>query len=255
MPNRISAAGLDLIKEFEGYHRALPDGRCTAYRCPAGVWTIGWGCTEGVKPGMIWTREDAERALVRELARFERAVVALVTVPISQHQFDALVSFAYNCGSAALAKSTILRRLNEGDVAGAAAAFGMWTKGGGRVLPGLVRRRQREAELFLRPVQQDGAQSEMAQSVTMDSAANPLPKSGTVWGSLAAALAAFGAYVDQTLAGLLEWSSKLTEMAPVQSALANAGGNVKSISLGLGVGAAVYVISRRVKASQEGKPG
>lgn len=255
-PTTISAAGLDLIKEFEGYHKALPDGRCTAYLCPAGVWTIGWGCTEGVKPGMIWTRAEAEAALLRELARFERAVVSLVKVPINQHQFDGLVSFAYNCGSGALAKSTILRRLNAGDVAGAAAAFGMWTKGGGRVLPGLVRRRQREAALFLTPVHAQSTIPEpMAQAVTMDTAAGPLPKSGTVWGTLAGALAGVAAYVNETLAGLLEWSAKLTEMAPVQAALASAGGNVRSISLGLGVGAAVYVISRRVKASQEGKPG
>lgn len=86
-------------------------------------------------------------------------------------------------------------------------------------------------------------------------APNPLPQSGTVWGSIAAAMAAVSAYVNETIAGLLEWSAKLTEMAPVQTALASAGGNVRSISLGLGVGAAVYVISRRVKASQEGKAG
>jgi hypothetical protein len=70
-----------------------------------------------------------------------------------------------------------------------------------------------------------------------------------------AALAGVAAYVNETLAGLLEWSAKLTEMAPVQAALASAGGNVKSISLGLGIGAAVYVVSRRVKAAQEGKAG
>jgi uncharacterized protein (TIGR02594 family) len=84
---------------------------------------------------------------------------------------------------------------------------------------------------------------------------NPLPQSGTVWGTVTAALAGVAAYVNETLAGLLEWSAKLTEMAPVQAALASAGGNVKSISLGLGIGAAVYVVSRRVKAAQEGKAG
>lgn len=252
---RISQAGLDLIREFEGYHRALPDGRCAAYLCPAGVLTIGWGCTEGVKPGMVWTRAEAEAGLMRELARFERAVNDLVKVPVSQPQFDALVSFAYNCGSGALAKSTILKRLNAGDVAGAAAAYHLWNKGGGKVLPGLVRRRQREADLFLSAVVEPEAALPMPQAVTPDAVASPLPRSGTVWGTFAGALAAAGAYAEQWLAGLIEWGAKLSEFGPAQAALASMGGNVKSISLGLGIGAAVYVVSRRVKAGQEGKPG
>lgn len=85
--------------------------------------------------------------------------------------------------------------------------------------------------------------------------AAPLPKSGTVWGTVAGASAGVLAYIDQTVAALLEWAAKLTELSPVQSALAGMGGNVKSMTLGLGIGAAVYVVSRRVKASQEGKAG
>lgn len=87
------------------------------------------------------------------------------------------------------------------------------------------------------------------------SPAAPLPKSGTVWGTVAGASAGVLAYIDQTVAALLEWAAKLTELSPVQSALAGMGGNVKSMTLGLGIGAAVYVVSRRVKAAQEGKPG
>lgn len=85
--------------------------------------------------------------------------------------------------------------------------------------------------------------------------ANPLPKSGTVWGSIGGAVAAVVAFFEGSVAGLLEWAAKLTEMAPAQAALTSMGGNVKSISLGLGIGAVVYVISRRLKAGQEGKPG
>ncbi|CAB4146587.1 D-alanyl-D-alanine carboxypeptidase [uncultured Caudovirales phage] len=85
--------------------------------------------------------------------------------------------------------------------------------------------------------------------------AAPLPQSGTIWGTIAGAGAGVMAYLDQTVAALLEWSAKLTELSPVQSALAGMGGNVKSMTLGLGIGAAVYVVSRRVKAAQEGKPG
>lgn len=85
--------------------------------------------------------------------------------------------------------------------------------------------------------------------------AAPLPKSGTVWGTVAGASAGVLAYIDQTVAAMLEWAAKLTELSPVQTALAGMGGNVKSMTLGLGIGAAVYVVSRRVKASQEGKAG
>lgn len=254
---KISTAGLDLIKDFEGYLKKLPDGSCTAYRCPAGVWTIGWGCTEGVKPGMVWSRDEAERALLGEIAKHEAAVVRLIQIPVSQNQFDALVSFSYNCGSGALAKSTILRRLNAGDTAGAAAAFGMWTKGGGRVLPGLVKRRQREAALFLTdapPVPENEPVMAQKVEVSVEPTAG-LPKSGTVWGTTAGALAGVMAYLEQTMAGLLEWAAKLTELSPVQSAFASMGGNIKSMSLGLGLGAAVYVVSRRVRAAQEGKAG
>jgi len=85
--------------------------------------------------------------------------------------------------------------------------------------------------------------------------AAPIAKSGTVWGTVAGATAGVMAYLEQTLAAMLEWTAKLTELAPVQTAFASMGGNVKSMTLGLGIGAAVYVVSRRVKAAQEGKPG
>jgi lysozyme len=252
---KISQAGIDFIKGFESYLTPLPDGSCTAYKCPAGVWTIGWGCTEGVKPGMVWTKEQAEFALRRELAKAEAAVNRLVTVPISQPQFDALVSFTYNCGFGALAKSSLLKRLNAGDVDGAAGAFAMWNKGGGKVLRGLVRRRKDEAAMFLSAAEPELEPPPMAQAVTVDVSAAPLPKSGTIWGTAAGAIAGVIAYLEQTMAGLLEWAAKLTELSPVQSAFASMGGNIKSLSLGLGIGAAVYVVSRRVKAAQEGKIG
>lgn len=251
---KISKAGLDLIKSFEGYHVARADGTCESYQCPAGVWTIGWGTTEGITKGLVWSRDEAEFALRRDIARFERGVAEMVKVDPTQAQFDALVSFAYNCGLGALRKSTILARYNAGDIAGAAAAFGMWTRAAGTVLPGLVRRRQKEAALFLSSV--DPTDTAMPQAVTVDTpATKPLATSGTVWGTLAGGIAAIGTFAEQTLASLIEWASKLTEMAPVQSALANVSGNVKSVTLGLGIGAAVYVISRRIKAAQEGKPG
>lgn len=147
-----SQSGLDLITSFEGYHRELPDGSCTTYRCPANVLTIGYGCTEGIREGEVWTKQQAQDRFRAELAKRERAVDRLATVDLNQNQFDALVSFSYNCGSAALGGSTLLKKLNAGDSEGAARAFAAWNKGGGKVLPGLVRRRAAEAALFRTPV-------------------------------------------------------------------------------------------------------
>lgn len=150
---KLSTAGLDLIKEFEGYHTRQPDGSAKAYLCPAGVWTIGWGCTEGVKEGMTVTAEQATAMLATEMAKHEAAVERLVKVPLTQGQFDALVSFSYNVGAAALEGSTLLKLLNAGDYAGAKGQFSRWTKAGGVELAGLVRRRAREAEVFGAAVQ------------------------------------------------------------------------------------------------------
>lgn len=152
---KISQAGLDLITSFEGYHRALPDGSCTTYYCPAGVLTIGYGCTEGIKAGEVWTKQQAQERFRAELVKHEAAVDRMATVDLNQNQFDALVSFSYNCGIGALQKSTLLKKLNAGDVAGAARAFASWNKGGGKVLPGLVRRRAAESALFLKPASVD----------------------------------------------------------------------------------------------------
>ena len=149
---RLSPAGIALIKAFEGCLKKLPDGNFKAYVCPAGVLTIGWGHTNdhgrAFGAGTIWTLAECDAAFAEDMRHFEDAVQRLVTVPLNQRQFDALVSFAYNCGEANLAKSTLLRKVNTADFAGAAAEFPRWNRGGGRVLPGLVRRRASEALLF-----------------------------------------------------------------------------------------------------------
>lgn len=136
-----SQKGLDLIKSFEGL-------RLSAYKCPADVWTIGYGTTAGVKEGQIITKERAEELLRDDVKRFEDQVLRLVKVPLTQGQLDALVSFTYNLGAANLGNSTLLRLLNAGDYKGAAAQFGRWTKAGGKELPGLVKRRAAERSLF-----------------------------------------------------------------------------------------------------------
>jgi len=143
---RTSQAGISLIKEFEGL-------RLKAYRCPAGLWTIGYGHTTAagkpvVFPDMTITEQEAERILARDLEMYEDGVKRAVKVDLTQNQFDVLVSFAYNCGVGALEKSTLLKRVNAGRFADVPAELMKWTKSGGKELAGLVRRRRAEAKLW-----------------------------------------------------------------------------------------------------------
>lgn len=142
-----SEKGIALIKEFEGC-------KLTAYRDSVGVWTIGYGWTQPVdgKPiraGMTIKQETAERLLKTGLVSYESDVSRLVKVGLTQGQFYALVSFTYNLGARSLSTSTLLRKLNAGDYAGAADEFLRWNKAGGKVLNGLTRRREAERALFL----------------------------------------------------------------------------------------------------------
>ncbi|QCB39224.1 lysozyme [Sphingobium sp. PAMC28499] len=139
-----SRKGLDLIKQFEGC-------KLSAYLCPAGVWTIGWGRTTNVKRGDTCTQAQADAWLVQEYDAFERKVHALIRVAVTPNQLGALVSFAYNVGVGALQSSTLLRLLNQGDYAGAAAQFARWNRAAGKTLAGLTRRRKAEADLFVQP--------------------------------------------------------------------------------------------------------
>lgn len=140
-----SADCLALVKHFEGYFSE-------SYRCPAGVWTIGYGHTglthkDGtVKAGRRVTEAQADALLAHDLAAFADRVNRLVTVPLTQHQFDALVSFDFNTGG--LAKSTLLRKLNAGNYSAVPAELGKWDKAGGQRLRGLTRRRASEANLW-----------------------------------------------------------------------------------------------------------
>lgn len=138
---KTSQSGIELIKKFEGC-------RLAAYKCPAGVWTIGYGHTSGVKAGQKITQQQAETYLKNDLQVFEKGVEKVVKVSLNQNQFDALVSFSYNCGLGALRTSTLLKKLNAGDYKGASKEFPRWNKSNGRVLTGLTRRRSAEKALF-----------------------------------------------------------------------------------------------------------
>lgn len=212
---QLSDAGLDLIISSEGKLKALGDGRYVAYRCPANVWTIYTGCTEGVKEGMIVTEDEGKEMFRRELGKHEAAVRRLVTVDLTQGQFDALVSFSYNVGSGALGKSTLLKKLNKGDHAGACKEFMKWDKAAGRQLRGLTIRRAREAAMFatreneppaiaqaVTPPKEPVTATQAATVATVGvSAATQLPKpptaileSATAWKGFSAQVLEFGTF-------------------------------------------------------------
>ncbi|ENV08995.1 MULTISPECIES: lysozyme [Acinetobacter] len=145
---KTSSVGINLITSFE-------DLVLTAYDDGVGVWTIGFGTTVfpngvKVKRGDTCTKAQAMTFFQHDLQRFEAAVNSVVKVPVSQNQFDALVSLTYNIGETAFKKSTLLAKLNKGDFIGAADQFKVWNIGGGKVMKGLERRRAAERNLFLK---------------------------------------------------------------------------------------------------------
>ena len=138
---QLSNTGTHLLKYFEGC-------KTVAYQDSVGVWTIGYGHTKGVTTGMTITQEEAEQMLESELAEYEGYVEKYVTVPLTQNQFDALVVWVYNLGPTNFRNSTLLKELNSGDYTAASKEIKRWNKAGGKVLAGLVKRREAEAELF-----------------------------------------------------------------------------------------------------------
>jgi len=214
---KIGPEGLALVKDFEGYGRKLPDGSCTAYQerinGKLDIPTIGYGCTRGVKMGMVWTQAEAEAKLLEELASHEARVVRLVTVELNQNQFDALVSFDYNTGG--LHKSTLLRKLNKGDYDGAAAEFKHWNKFGGKPAKGLIRRRAAELALFMKPIE-DIEPDYMPQ----EPEPSPAPMSPATVGTGGLAIGGTGAVVTteiikSSLADATQIKSSLKDLSPL----------------------------------------
>ena len=148
----LTPAGANLIKHFEGIKEKCGPDLYKSYKCPAGVATIGHGHTNhhGRKfdSASRWTKAECDEVFLQDMAGFEVDVRRLVKVELEPWQFDALVSFTYNCGDGALQKSTLLKKVNAGNFEAAALEFHKWNKGGGKVLAGLTRRRASEALLF-----------------------------------------------------------------------------------------------------------
>lgn len=145
---QMSDAGIEaILMKFEGC-------RLKAYRCPAGILTIGFGHTSAagdpmVTPDATITKQQAIDILHRDLRKFEMSVEQLVKVPLTQHQFDVLVDFVYNAGAGALAKSGLLKAVNARQFDRVPDELAKWTKGGGKVLPGLVKRCQARTTWWL----------------------------------------------------------------------------------------------------------
>lgn len=175
LPWPIPMEAVALIAEFEGC-------RLKAYKCPAGVWTIGWGETAGVTPGMEWTQEYADQRFCESLTEYAAKVRAMVTQPSTPEQIGALTSLAYNIGLEGLRRSTVLRQHNAGDFAAASRAFNLWNKA--RVngvlteLPGLTRRRAAEQALYLKA--EEAVQMPQAVDGESSLSASPINQSGIV---------------------------------------------------------------------------
>lgn len=188
----INQATIDLVKEFEGL-------RTKAYKDSAGVWTIGYGTTAraglGIEPaaGMEITEAEAEYYLQKGLEKFSTEIAGVFKAPINENQFGACVSLAYNIGPGAFKRSSVVRHFNLGNTKKAADSILMWNKAGGKVLKGLVRRREAERALFTTPVRIDESpvepkdRSNVAKSTTVQASAVQMVSGG------GAAVAALGA--------------------------------------------------------------
>ena len=199
----INQATVDLVKEFEGF-------RANAYKCPAGIWTIGYGTTAmagvGITPkdGMTISRSDAEAYLCATLNKFAEQIAPSITAPINENEFGAFVSLAYNIGPGAFKKSSALRLFNAGDKEGAAKAILIWNKAGGKVLKGLTRRREAERKLFLTPA--DGkftGRTTVAQSTTVQASAAQIATGVTAAGTAVGALDGTAQIIALVFAGIV----------------------------------------------------
>lgn len=148
MARRVNADGLKLITSFEGFEPKW-------YRDPVGIWTIGFGHTDAAgapkhatSNGLVLSAEAATEILANDLGQYAEAVERAVKVPLNDNQFAALVSFTYNVGAGALAKSTLVKKLNTGNYGAVRSELAKWNKAGGKVMKGLTRRRTAEADLF-----------------------------------------------------------------------------------------------------------
>jgi lysozyme len=239
-PDTISNDGIDLVKTFEGLHKVQPDGTISSYLCPAGKWTIGYGSCKGVRSGMKITIEEAELRLREDLRTAEADVKRYVSVPLTQGQYDALVSFVFNLGAGNFRSSTLLKKLNQGLYNDVPEQIMRWNKArvGGKltVLNGLTRRRAAEAAIFSRDAKLPSAEGgpTMPQKVAA-AAPKPLAKSKTMAG-----------------AGIAGAATALGEITPQIEALVPYSDSMKTIFLLCALGGIALAAYARFKDHKEG---
>lgn len=235
---RISTKGIRLIQQFEGF-------RSKAYRDPVGIWTIGFGFTKGVKEGDTITQAQAVARLKSELAEYEAGVHQACAVPPNQNQFDALVCFAFNVGVAGMKRSSVIKAHNREDHQAASRAFGLWNRAGGKVWPGLTRRRAAEAALYLEPMPDEvsepveGPVDEMPQAIDPERpmTESTINRAGVVAGGTAAV-----ATVAETA----------RTVADVKYSVASLGDWLVPILLVCVVGLCGYIVWERVRQRKGG---
>lgn len=239
-PNTVSQDCVELVKKFEGLHKLKDDGLVHAYRCPAGKWTLGYGATKGIRSGMTCTTEEAEQRITQDLDEHGKIVKRLVNVPLTQGQYDALVSFVFNLGGGAFKSSTLLKKLNSGNYDDCPEQIMRWNKArvDGKLQPlrGLTRRRAAEAAIFSRDAQlpSDEGGPEMPQKPTAE-APKSLIKSKTMAG-----------------AGIAGAATGLNEVAGQLQGLVAYADSLKTIFLLCAIGGIALAAYARYKDNKEG---
>jgi lysozyme len=244
IPNVVSENGLNLVKKFEGLHKITEDGDVRAYRCPAGKWTIGYGHTRGVKSGLRVSVDECEKMLMEDLHEAGNAVRSAVSVPLSQHQYDALVSFVFNLGAGNFRSSTLLKKLNKGLYEEIPAQILRWNKarvdGQLTELRGLTRRRTAEAALWAMDAPLAGQEGgDLMPQKPVQEAVKPLAKSKTLAGAGAAGIGTVG--------------SLLGDAATNLESLVMYSESIKMVFLALTVVGIALVTYSRIKDHNEGE--
>lgn len=239
-PETISDQGIELIKRFEGLHKVQEDGTISSYRCPAGKWTVGWGSCKGVRSGMKITVTEAEDRLAADIREHEHFVKQYVTVPLTQGQYDALVSFVFNLGGGSFRKSTLLKKLNTGLYDDVPEQLMRWNKArvDGRLTPlkGLTRRRSAEAAIFSADAKfASDVGGPVAPQRISSNATKPLTQSKTMAG-----------------AGIAGAATALGEIAPQIEALVPYSDSMKTIFLLCAVGGIALAAYSRFKDHKDG---
>jgi lysozyme len=239
IPNTVSPEGIALIKRFEGCHKLAENGNYRAYRCVAGKWTIGYGHTYGVRSGVTATVKECNTYLQEDITKIASQIRQVVTVPLSQAQFDALASFVFNIGIGNFKKSTILKNLNKGKHHSVPLEMMRWNKakvdGVMTELGGLTRRRAAEGALWA--LENDLGEKDPVMPQRPDMASlKPLTQSKTILGSVVAIGGILTAELVEKLSNIISYS------------------NIVSISLlALSICGAGLAIYSRIKDYKEGK--